>query len=122
MPGLVGWGRARELFYLANVYDAQTMYRWGFLNKVFAKSETEHELAGLEAMLADVEPRALVAQKALMRASSKHSCTENSADADCRYGKRTALIERVLMQAWIILQTHLPTRRRARKFEQFEQQ
>ena len=67
LPSLIGWGRTRELLYLADTYDAQTMYQWGFINQIFGRSELEHAIAGLEQKLAKVEPKALAAQKALMR-------------------------------------------------------
>ncbi|KAL9077086.1 MAG: hypothetical protein Q9157_003482 [Trypethelium eluteriae] len=73
MPGLIGWGRARELLYLGDVYDAHTMQLWGFVNKVFGRSEMEHAVIGLEQKLAQLEPKALATQKALMRVSDPYS-------------------------------------------------
>ncbi|KAF2237076.1 ClpP/crotonase [Viridothelium virens] len=81
MPGLIGWGRARELLYLGDVYDAHTMQLWGFVNKVFGRSEMEHAVIGLEQKLAQLEPKALATQKALMRVWEKRGTERAGIDA-----------------------------------------
>jgi enoyl-CoA hydratase/carnithine racemase len=67
IPGLIGWGRARELLYTGEPVDAETALRWGLVEKVVAPEALDGAVeAWLSALLA-AGPRALRIQKALMR-------------------------------------------------------
>ncbi|KAI9692941.1 MAG: hypothetical protein M1822_004936 [Bathelium mastoideum] len=57
------------------------MHQWGFISKVVGKSEMGHQITGLEKKFAEVEPKALAAQKALMRVWEKHGTERAGIDA-----------------------------------------
>ncbi len=67
LPGLIGWGRTRELLLLGETIDAATALRWGLVERVVAPGELDAEIARcLDALLA-AGPQAIRLQKALIR-------------------------------------------------------
>ncbi|KAF2101215.1 ClpP/crotonase [Rhizodiscina lignyota] len=67
IPGLVGWGRARELLYFGDVIDADVALQWGFVNAVVDREALDDKIKEWEDKFSKTAPGALVAQKALMR-------------------------------------------------------
>ena len=66
LPSIVGWGRARELVYTAESWDAAEAQRAGLLERVVPPAELDGAVEGwLDAILAN-GPRAIRAQKRLI--------------------------------------------------------
>ena len=66
LPGLIGWGKTREMLLLGGTYDAEESLRMGLLQKLVAAEALD---AAVESWLAAIlanGPRALRAQKALL--------------------------------------------------------
>ncbi|MCX8133291.1 MAG: enoyl-CoA hydratase [Roseococcus sp.] len=68
LPGLIGWGRTRRLLLLAETLDAATLEAWGFCQRVVAPEALDTAVAEWVALLEQAGPRAIAAQKALIRA------------------------------------------------------
>ena len=76
LPGLVGWGAAREMLLTGRDYGAEEAARIGFLQKVTAPAELDAAVdAWLDAILA-CGPAAVRTQKALLNAWQEMSLTE----------------------------------------------
>lgn len=69
IPGLVGWGRARELLYFGDTIDADVAHQWGFVNAVVEKEALDGKITEWEDRFSKTGQRALPDQKALMRVS-----------------------------------------------------
>src|SRR6185437_2626707 len=67
IPGLIGFGRARELLMLGEVIDAETALRWGLVERVVESAALDREVEQIVAALLAAGLRALRLQKALMR-------------------------------------------------------
>jgi enoyl-CoA hydratase/carnithine racemase len=67
IPRLIGFGRARELLMLGEIIDAETALRWGLVERVVAPETLDREVESILAALLSVGPKAVRAQKALMR-------------------------------------------------------
>jgi enoyl-CoA hydratase/carnithine racemase len=68
LPGLIGWGRTRELLLLGEIYGAAELQQWGFLNRVVPDGALDSAVdALLHAMLA-AGPQAVRRQKRLIAA------------------------------------------------------
>lgn len=67
LPGLIGWGRTRELLLLGETIDARTALRWGLVERVAAAHALDAAVdACVDALLA-AGPRAVRLQKQLVR-------------------------------------------------------
>ena len=67
LPGLIGWGRTRELLLLGENVDAATALRWGLVEQVVAPAQLDEAVeARLRALLA-AGPQAVRLQKQLIR-------------------------------------------------------
>jgi enoyl-CoA hydratase/carnithine racemase len=67
LPGLIGWGRTRELLVLGETIDAETALRWGLVERVAPAGGLDAAVeACLDALLA-AGPRAVRLQKQLVR-------------------------------------------------------
>jgi len=67
LPGLIGWGRTRELLMFGENIDAATALIWGLVEQVVSPSELDAAVeARLDALLA-AGPQALRLQKKLIR-------------------------------------------------------
>src|SRR3954449_12854467 len=67
LPGLIGWGRTRELLLFGENIDAATALSWGLVEQVVSPSDLD---AAIEARLASLlasGPKAVRLQKALIR-------------------------------------------------------
>lgn len=63
-----GPGRARELVYTGELYDAETMERWNVINRVFEQDDFETSARDFALRLANGPTRAHAATKAVVRA------------------------------------------------------
>src|SRR5690606_34626511 len=67
LPGLVGWGRTRQLLLLGEVYEAEEAARWGLLERVVADEALDSAVDEWVDALLLATPRAIRLQKALIR-------------------------------------------------------
>jgi enoyl-CoA hydratase/carnithine racemase len=68
IPGLIGFGRARELLMLGEVIDAETALHWGLIERVVAPGALDREVDKVLASILAAGPQALRIQKQLMQA------------------------------------------------------
>jgi enoyl-CoA hydratase len=67
LPGLIGWGRTRELLLFGESIDAATALAWGLVEQVVAPADLDAAIAArLDVLLAN-GPQAVRLQKALIR-------------------------------------------------------
>lgn len=69
IPGLIGWGRARELLYFGDLITAKEAERIGFVNAVAAETDLDSLASKWSGRFGRVGHRAVRAQKQLMRVS-----------------------------------------------------
>ena len=67
LPGLIGWGRTRELLLLGENIDAGTAARWGLVDKVVPADGLDAAVEASVGALLKAGPRALRLQKQLIR-------------------------------------------------------
>ena len=67
IPGLIGWGRARELLYLGETIDAETALRWGLVERVVELADLDNEVQKILTSLLAAGPQAVRSQKRLMQ-------------------------------------------------------
>jgi enoyl-CoA hydratase/carnithine racemase len=67
LPGLIGWGRTRELLLFGENIDAQTALAWGLVEQVVAASELDSAVEARLAALLSAGAQAVRLQKKLIR-------------------------------------------------------
>jgi len=67
LPGLVGWGRTREMLLLGETFGAAEALAWGLVERVVAEAELEGAIETWLTALLSAEPEAVALQKALIR-------------------------------------------------------
>jgi enoyl-CoA hydratase len=67
LPGLIGWGRTRELLLLGEVYTADEVERWGFLEKLVPAADLDQAIEAWLTALVSAGPEAVKLQKRLIR-------------------------------------------------------
>jgi enoyl-CoA hydratase/carnithine racemase len=67
IPGLIGFGRARELVMLGEIVDAPTALAWGLIERMVAPEMLDAEVDKVLGALLAAGPRAVRSQKALMQ-------------------------------------------------------
>jgi enoyl-CoA hydratase len=67
LPGLIGWGRTRELLLFGENIDAATALAWGLVEQVVAPGELDAAIETRLASLLAAGPRAVRLQKQLIR-------------------------------------------------------
>ena len=67
LPGLIGWGRARQLMYLGETLSAEEGLRWGLVEKVVEPGQLDEAVAQLIGGLEKCGPNSVRSQKVLMR-------------------------------------------------------
>jgi enoyl-CoA hydratase len=68
LPQLIGWGRTRELLLTGDTIDAVTAERWGLVEQVVPPDALDAAVERRVAAILACGPRAISAQKALIRA------------------------------------------------------
>lgn len=66
LPGLIGWGRTRELLLLGETIDAKTALRWGLVQRVVPVDRLDAAVEEYLASLAKAGPHAVRLQKQLI--------------------------------------------------------
>jgi enoyl-CoA hydratase len=67
LPGLIGWGRTRELLLFGENIDAPTALAWGLVEQVVAPGDLDAAVAARLAALLAAGPQAVRLQKKLIR-------------------------------------------------------
>ena len=67
LPGLIGWGRARQLLLLGEAIGAQEAGDWGLVEKVVAPEDLDAAVEGWLQHIDAAGPQAIRRQKALIR-------------------------------------------------------
>ena len=67
LPGLVGWGRAREIMLLGETFSAADAAAWGLVERVVPEASLDAAVEAWIAALLRTGPRAVRLQKKLMR-------------------------------------------------------
>jgi len=67
LPGLIGWGRTRELLLFGENIDAATALRWGLVEQVVAPDALDAAVEARLAALLSAGPQAVRLQKTLIR-------------------------------------------------------
>lgn len=67
LPGLIGWGRAREMLLLGDTYDAETALKMGLVEAVVPAGDLDAAVERRIASLMANGPQAIRLQKALLR-------------------------------------------------------
>lgn len=65
LPGLIGWGKTRELVFTGEMIDAQEAWRCGFLNRLVTPGELDAAVEKWVAAILGSGPRAIRIQKRL---------------------------------------------------------
>jgi enoyl-CoA hydratase/carnithine racemase len=66
LPGLIGWGRTREMLLTGTIYSAAEASAMGFVQKVASAADLEDGVDAWTAAICRATPEAIRAQKALM--------------------------------------------------------
>ncbi len=67
IPGLIGWGRARELLLTGETINAETALRWGLVERVVKPADLDSEVDRIVGALLAAGPLAVRSQKRLMQ-------------------------------------------------------
>lgn len=67
LPGLIGWGKTRELVFTGELIDAQEAHRCGFLDRLVAPAELDAAVEKWVSAILAAGPRAIRLQKRLVR-------------------------------------------------------
>lgn len=79
LPGLIGWGRTRRLLLLAETIGATEAEAWGLVERVVPDAELDAAVEAWLHMLLEAGPRAIRAQKALIRRWEDSTMTQGIA-------------------------------------------
>ena len=75
LPGLIGWGKTRELVFTGETIDAREAHRCGFLDRLVSAPQLDPAVEKWVAAILAAGPRAIRIQKALMRDWERMSIT-----------------------------------------------
>lgn len=67
LPGLIGWGKTRELVLTGEMIDANEAYRCGFLNRLVSSAELDAVVENWISAIINAGPRAVRIQKRLLQ-------------------------------------------------------
>jgi enoyl-CoA hydratase/carnithine racemase len=76
LPGLIGWGRTRELLYTGETIDAAKALAWGLVEEVVEADGLDEAVERRVAAILVAGPRAIRIQKRLMQRWEDQSVTE----------------------------------------------
>jgi hypothetical protein len=99
IPGLIGWGRARQLLYFGGQITASRALTIGFVNELTSPTGLPEVLANWEQMVDEAEPNAVSAQKALMKVMVHSLCSLPSLSCSNRPGSTSEPVEMASKQA-----------------------
>jgi enoyl-CoA hydratase/carnithine racemase len=100
IPGLIGWGRAREMLYFGDHITAGEALTNGFLNDLTTPDNLAEVLLKWERLVDGAQPEAVTAQKALMRVFPHCSLRFRSLSQFIRPGSKSAPAAMVLKPAY----------------------
>lgn len=102
LPGLVGWGKARELVFTGELMDAQEAYRCRFVDRLVTQDELDMAVEKWVAAICAAGPRAIRLQKALVQDWERMSITDAVQRGIAAMGESRSTDEPVrLMQAFV---------------------
>ena len=81
LPGLIGWGRTRELLLFGESIDAATALAWGLVEQVVAPDALDAAVEARLATLLSAGPQAVRLQKKLIRQWEDMICLRRFAPA-----------------------------------------
>lgn len=67
LPGLIGWGKTRELVFTGEMIDAREAHRCGFLDRLVAPAELDSAVEAWVSAICAAGPRAIRIQKRLVQ-------------------------------------------------------
>jgi enoyl-CoA hydratase/carnithine racemase len=76
LPGLIGWGKTREMLLTGSMYSAAEALRMGFVQKVIPPAELDTIIDEWVAAIIRAKPEAIRSQKALMNRWERASLAE----------------------------------------------
>jgi enoyl-CoA hydratase len=76
LPGLIGWGKTREMLLTGSMYSAAEALRMGFVQKVIPPAELDTIIDEWVAAIIRAKPEAIRSQKALMNRWERASVAE----------------------------------------------
>jgi enoyl-CoA hydratase/carnithine racemase len=101
IPGIMGWGKARELVFTGDIIDAAEAYHFGYCEKLVAPEALDEQVERWVHSICLSGPRAIRLQKELIRDWERMSLTD-AVQAGIRSVGRAHLTDepRRLMSAW----------------------
>lgn len=102
LPGLVGWGKARELVFTGDFMDAQEAFRCRFVDRLVSVSELDDAVEKWVSSICAAGPRAIRLQKALVQDWERMTIKDAVQRGIAAMGESRSTDEPVrLMQAFI---------------------
>ena len=102
LPGLVGWGKARELVFTGELMDAQEAHRCGFVDRLVTPGEIDAAVEKWVLSICAAGVRAIRLQKALVQDWERMSIKDAVQRGIAAMGESRSTDEPVrLMQAFI---------------------
>ena len=102
LPGLVGWGKARELVFTGELMDAQEAHRCGFVDRLVTPGEIDEAVEKWVSSICAAGARAIRLQKALVQDWERMSIKDAVQRGIAAMGESRSTDEPVrLMQAFI---------------------
>jgi enoyl-CoA hydratase/carnithine racemase len=102
LPGLVGWGKARELVFTGELMDAQEASRCGFVDRLVTAGELDEAVEKWVASICAAGPRAIRLQKALVQDWERMSIKDAVQRGIAAMGESRSTDEPVrMMQAFV---------------------
>ncbi|MGZ5117145.1 MAG: enoyl-CoA hydratase-related protein [Burkholderiales bacterium] len=102
LPGLVGWGKARELVFTGELMEAREAYRCGFVDRLVSASELDEAVEKWVASICAAGPCAIRLQKALVQDWERMTIKDAVQRGIAAMGESRATDEPVrMMQAFV---------------------
>lgn len=102
LPGLIGWGKTRELVYTGELIDAHEAHRCGFLDRLTSAAELDAAVEKWVAAICAAGPRAIRIQKRLV-ADWERMPIKDAVQAGIRAITEARMTDepKILMQAFV---------------------
>ena len=102
LPGLVGWGKARELVFTGELMDAHEAFRCGFVDRLVTAGEIDAAVEAWVSSICAAGPRAIRLQKALVQDWERMSIKDAVQRGIAAMGESRSTDEPVrMMQAFV---------------------